>query len=29
MFLLRDWAESQVDDEEEILEDKQQVLALQ
>ncbi|XP_075273502.1 zinc finger B-box domain-containing protein 1 isoform X3 [Opisthocomus hoazin] len=27
--ILRDWAESQVDDEEEILEDKQQVLALQ
>lgn len=29
VFLLRDWEESQVDAEEAILEDKQQVLALQ
>lgn len=29
VFLLRDWEESQMDDEEAILEDKQQVLALQ
>lgn len=29
VFLLRDWEESQMDAEEAILEDKQQVLALQ